>query len=132
MMKLRTITIAAVAVVAGLGLAATQRNRLADSRVDYGDAAMWKQMLGWQSATESASPKEDLGIMERTLLKDTVVRKLVDGEIDLQQAAARFLEINSRNQTYLTGLDCTYPNVARKEAVYRNVLDWSEQVYGNQ
>ena len=130
-MKLRTISIAVVVGAAGLGLAATQRDKVENSRLDYGDLAMWKQMLGWQSSTESVGPKEDVGIMERTLMKDAIVHKLADGEIDLQQASTRFMEINSRNPTYLVGLDCTYPNMDRKEAVYRNVLDWTEQVCGN-
>ncbi|HEV3146581.1 MAG TPA: hypothetical protein VGZ47_22020, partial [Gemmataceae bacterium] len=39
---------------------------------------------------------------------------------------------NSQIKSYFVGLDCNYPGMDRKEAVYRNILAWVESLCGKQ
>jgi hypothetical protein len=123
------ITIAAV-VAAGVGLVATQKYIFAGSDIDFTDREFWKDLVGANDDTRPANPYE-LIVLGRMGLKDAMARKLVHEEITLEQAAARFVEVNKDNKAYYVGLDCNYRDVDTKEAVYRDVLKWVETLYEN-
>ncbi|HLW66581.1 MAG TPA: hypothetical protein VKS79_14800 [Gemmataceae bacterium] len=128
-MKLRLLMLMATVLASGIGLGATQRYFCAVYDVDLTDARLWKQLDGGGNEASAANEKRVLMVMGKMSVKDAMVRKLVSGEITLQQAAARFVEVNKDSELYFVGLRSKYTSIEINEAVYRNVLEWVEANY---
>jgi hypothetical protein len=129
-MKLRAPMMLLVFLMAGgVGLVAAQRFMPAQPNIEPSDTRTWKQVIVGERDV-AADRSQGLIVMERMALKDGIVRVLVEGEITLEQAARRFLDLNKDNQTYFIGIECNYRNVDFNEAIYRDVLAWAESAYG--
>jgi hypothetical protein len=130
MMKLRALmTVLVVLTASGVCLVAARRFMPAQLNIDRSDTKTWTQVISADRDT-AADRNHGMIVMERIGLKDRIVRNLVEGEITLEQAARRFLDLNKDNPLFLIGIECKYPNMDFKEAIHRNVLAWAEGVYG--
>jgi hypothetical protein len=128
-MMLRVTMLVATVVAAGLGLVFAQKYLMEGPDVGLTDREFWKALVGGNDDSGMPACNEELMILGRMSLKDALAHKLVNQEITLQQAATRFVEINKDSKTYFVGLDCNYPDVGLNEAVYRDVLKWTECLY---
>jgi hypothetical protein len=131
-MKPRLSLMMASVVAMGLGLGVAHKYLADEPGNDFLDPTAWRQGLGTRNPPDLTAPKSGFVVMERMAMKEAIVRKLIGGEITLEQAAARFLEICSRNKAYFVGLDCTYPDLDRNEAVYRNLMEWVAKLHEKQ
>ena len=130
-MKLRALMMLLVVLMAsGMGLVAAQRFMLGQPNIEISDSETWKRVISSERDT-AADRNQGPIVVERMVVKGGIVRSLVEGEITLEQAARRFLDLNKDNKAYFIGIECIYPDVDLKEAIYRNVLAWAEGVYGN-
>ena len=128
-MKLRIVMLIATVMAAGTGLAFAERYIVAGPNVRLTDAEFWTELMGGKDDSEVGAPNQELIVVGRMSMKDTVARKLVNGELTLQQAAARFVEVNRDNKHYFVGLDCAFPDLGRNETVYRDVVTWTKRLY---
>jgi hypothetical protein len=128
-MKLHLPMILATVIFAGLGLGFAQKYMMAGPDVGVADPEFWQAMLGRNDDSGIPTTNDELIILGRMSLKDALVRKLVEREMTLQQVAARFVYINKDNKPYMVGLSCYYPQVDLKEAVYQDVLKWTDGLY---
>jgi hypothetical protein len=128
-MKLRIAMLIATIVAAGTGLVFAEKYIVTWPKVDFADLVSSRESTGEKDDSEVSGHNQELIVLGRMSMKDIVARKLINGELTLEQAAARFVELNRDNKWYYVGLDCNYPRVDLNEAVYRHVVKWTETLY---
>jgi hypothetical protein len=127
-MKARILIVIAAPLILGVGLAIGFPEGLAAVSSKFTPRS-WSSDDSAQTENGDAKAGDEVEIWKRIVLKDNTIRDLVQERITLEQAAARFVEVNSNNQHYYAALDVTYGGIDRSEAVYRNVLDYAAAMY---
>jgi hypothetical protein len=91
---------------------------------------VWNAPALRQELADGAKRHRELGetgavVMRRIEAKEALVGRLIDGEISLAEAAARFLDLNRIREDHMSLLRAMYPDMTDDERTARNVIAYT-------
>jgi len=118
-------------VVVSATVAFARPDAVAHAGLDFWNLPTLNQEIEEGAAAGEALEQASLATKNRIAIKDQIVRDLVDGDIDLPQAADRFRTLNTGYADYLSILHRLYPGGTDAECVYRNVIEYTAALIEN-
>lgn len=125
----RRVVVGLVAVCATVAVA--RPDALAHAGLDFWNLPTLEQEIEDGTAAGEAIEQATLATKNRIAIKEAIVRDLVEGDIDLPQAAARFRTLNAVYADYLPILHKLYPGRTDAECVCRNVIVYTAGLIEN-
>jgi hypothetical protein len=117
---------AAVVCLATILLGVSQPQLLACAGLDFWNLPQLNRDIEIAEQAGQKMEVKSAAVQQRIRIKDQIVAELINGQVDLLDAAARFRILNAADPRQLIQIRRRYPDLTKEECHFRSVIDYAE------